>query len=123
MINRICNWFRQSAQRWVFRLGGPEAGETVLHRRRVFIVPSGAGWAFAAMLVLLFIGSVNYNLNPGFALPFLIAACAVVDMHLTFRNLAYLHLAAGPSAPIFCGETAQFELHLINRSKHDRHAL
>jgi uncharacterized protein (DUF58 family) len=44
-------------------------------------------------------------------------------MHLTFRNLAHLRLAAGRAAPVFAGEEAQFELHLINRRKHDRYAI
>ncbi|MFT5587918.1 MAG: hypothetical protein ACI9ZF_000073 [Bradyrhizobium sp.] len=109
--------------RWLYRLAGPETGEIMLGQRRVFIVPTAAGWGFAAMLVLLFTGSVNYNLNLGFAFTFLIAACAVVDMHLTFRNLAYLHLAPGRAAAIFCGDMALFELQLINRRKHDRYAI
>ncbi|MEB0134938.1 DUF58 domain-containing protein [Actimicrobium sp. CCC2.4] len=117
--NRIGTWI----DRWLYRLAGPEAGEIMLDQRRVFIVPTGAGWGFAAMLTLLFIGSVNYNLNLGFAFTFLIASCAVVDMHLTFRNLAYLHLAPGRAAAVFCGDTALFELQLINRRKHDRYAI
>ncbi|MEC5218558.1 uncharacterized protein (DUF58 family) [Actimicrobium sp. GrIS 1.19] len=114
---------QKSLDRWLFRLTGPEPGEVFLNQRRVFIVPTGAGWGFGATLIVLFIGSVNYNLNLGFAFTFLIAACAVVDMHLTFRNLAHLSLSAGRAAPVFCGDMAQFELHLINRRKHDRYAI
>lgn len=109
--------------RWLFRLGGPESGEVFLNQRRVFIVPSKAGWGYAGMLLILFVGSVNYSLNLGFAFTFLIAGCAVIDMHLTFRNLAHLHLAAGRAAPVFCGDPAYFELQLINRRKHDRYAI
>lgn len=75
------------------------------------------------MLVVLFIGSVNYDLSLGFALTFLIAGCAVIDMHMTFRNLAHLHLTAGRASPVYAGEEAQFELHLINRRKNDRYAI
>ena len=113
----------RGADRWLFRLHGAESGEVFLHQRRVFIVPSGAGWGFVAMLVVLFVGSINYNLSLGFAFTFLLAACAVVDMHLTFRNLAHLHLVAGRTSPVFCGDVAQFEVHLMNRRKHDRFAL
>lgn len=123
MFSHSKNLLQRSADRWLFRLQGAEAGEVFLNQRRVFIVPSSAGWAFVLMLAVLFIGSVNYNLNLGFAFTFLIAACAVVDMHLTFRNLAYLHLAAGRTAAIFCGDVAQFELHLMNRRRHDRFAI
>jgi uncharacterized protein (DUF58 family) len=115
--------FRQPLERWLFRLGMPESGEVYLHQRRVFILPTGTGLAFGAMLVVLFIASVNYNLSLGFGLTFLLAACAVVDMHLTFRNLAHLYLAPGRVRPVHAGEEASFELHLSNRSKRNRYAI
>lgn len=78
---------------------------------------------FAGMLILLFIGSTNYNLSLGFALTFVLAACAIIDMHMTFRNLAHLHLLAGTAQPVFAGEEASFELRVINRRSHDRYAI
>ncbi len=123
MLQGLRARIQKPLDRWLFRLGGPEPGEVFLHQRRVFILPTRAGLGFGGMLVLLFVGSINYNLNLGFALTFLVAACAVIDMHLTFRNLAHLHLAAGRAAPIFCGDTAHFTIHLLNRRKHDRFAL
>ncbi|WP_088709718.1 DUF58 domain-containing protein [Noviherbaspirillum denitrificans] len=104
-------------------MNGAESGEVFLHQRRVFIVPTHPGLLFCLMLIAMFLGSVNYNLSLGFAFTFLIAGCALIDMHLTFRNLAHLHLKAGRAAPVFAGEEAQFELHLINRRKHDRYAI
>lgn len=120
---KLRRFFRQRLERWLFRLGAPEAGEVYLHQRRVFIVPTGAGLAFGLMLAVLFIASINYNLSLGFGLTFLLGACAVVDMHLTFRNLAHLHLVPGRVRPMHVGEEAQFELHLANRSKRDRYAI
>ncbi|QAU33846.1 DUF58 domain-containing protein [Janthinobacterium sp. 17J80-10] len=114
---------RQRLERWLFRIGTAEAGEVYLHQRRVFILPTRAGVAFGFMLLVLFIASINYNLSLGFGLTFLLGACAVVDMHLTFRNLAHLHLAPGRVRPVFAGEEAQFELHLANRGKRDRFAI
>ena len=114
---------RALADKWLFRLGQPEAGEVVLNQRRVFIVPSKAGAGFAVLLTVMFIGAINYNLSLGFGLTFLIAACAVIDMHLTFRNLAYLHLSAGRAAPVFAGEDVQFEMQLANKRRHDRFAI
>jgi uncharacterized protein (DUF58 family) len=114
---------RRQANKWLFRLREAEPGEVFLHQRRVFIVPTHPGLLFFAMLVTLFIASVNYDLSLGFGLTFLLAACAFVGMQLTFRNLAHLHLAAGRAAPVFAGEEAQFELHLINRRKTNRYAI
>lgn len=100
-----------------------EPGEVFLHQRRVYIMPTHPGLVFCLMLATLFIGSINYNLSLGFGFTFLLASCALVDMHLTFRNLAHLHLSAGRATPVFAGEEAQFELHLINRRNHHRYAI
>ena len=124
-LSQAVSWLRQTfgLDRWLFRIGNPDPGEVYLGQRRVFIVPSRAGLVFGVLLVVLFIASVNYNLNLGFALTFLLGACAVVDMHLTFRNLAHLHLKPGRVRPVHAGDEAAFELHLADRSKRDRYAL
>lgn len=114
---------RQHADRWLFRHRGVERGEVFLSQRRIFILPSRAGVAYAAMLLVLFIGSVNYNLSMGFSLTFMLAACALIDMHLTFRNLAHLHLVPGRGGTVFAGDDASFELYIANRRKHGRHAI
>ncbi len=114
---------RKRLGKWLFRSKAVEPGEVFLHQRRVYIVPSHPGLLFCVMLVTLFIGSINYSLSLGFAFTFLLAGCALIDMHLTFRNLAHLHLTAGRTVSVFVGEDAQFELYLINRRRHDRYAL
>ena len=123
MLNSLRKKIRHWLNKSLFQLREAEPGEVFLTQRRVFIVPSRPGLAFAVTLVLLFLASINYNLSLGFALTFLLAACAVIDMHLTFRNLAYLHLSAGKVAPVFSGEDALFELHVSNRRKHPRYAI
>jgi uncharacterized protein (DUF58 family) len=123
MFHNPHNIFNRTVNRWLFRLRDAEPGEVFLNQRRIFIVPTKPGLGFGLMLVVLFIGSINYNLSLGFALTFLIAGCAVIDMHLTYRNLAHLYLAAGRASTVFAGEEAQFELQMINRSKHDRYAI
>lgn len=123
MINSLRMMFHHWTVRWLFRLRDAEVGEVFLKQRRVFIVPTRAGLTFGLMLVVLFLCSVNYNLNLGFALTFLLAGCAIIDMHLTFRNLAHLYLRPGRAQAVFAGEEALFELHLSNRRTHDRYAI
>lgn len=123
MLHKPPNIFHRTVNQWLFRLRDVEPGEVFLNQRRIFMLPTRPGLGFGLMLVVLFIGSINYNLSLGFALTFLIAGCAVIDMHLTYRNLAHLYLAAGRASAVFAGEEAQFELQLINRSRHDRYAI
>jgi uncharacterized protein (DUF58 family) len=106
--------------RWLFQLGDSEPGEVVLTRRRVFILPTRPGLAFCGLLLLMLIGSINYNLGLGFALTFFTGSCAIADMVMTARNLALLRLTPGRTMPVFAGENAQFELRLRNPTTRDR---
>ena len=94
-----------------------------LGAQRVHIRPSGAGLAFAALLLALWIAAVNYRLGLGYALTYFAAACAIADMLFASRNLAGLALAATPGSPVFAGSPATFTLRLINRSTRARHAI
>ena len=111
------------ADQWLFQLRAHEPGIVFLKQRRVFILPTRAGLALAGVLLLMLVGAINYQLGLGFALTFLLAACGIVDMVQTSRNLAQLHLAPGRTAPVFAFEDAIFELRLVNRSRLDRFAI
>lgn len=110
-------------QAWLFGPGKLEAGEVFLHRRRVYILPNKAGYAFALLVLILLIGSINYSLGLGFGLTFLAASIGVVDMLFTYRNLAHLHLKSARVPDVFAGEEARFDLLLSNRTRRDRFAL
>ncbi|MEO7576172.1 MAG: hypothetical protein ABIT83_01010, partial [Massilia sp.] len=123
MVTALKNFIERKTNLWLFQLRDVEPGEVFLNQRRVFIVPTSAGLGFAALLLVLLIGSTNYNLGLGFALTFAVGACALVDMVFTYRNLAHLHLRPGRARSVFAGEEAQFELHVVNNTRRDRYAL
>jgi uncharacterized protein (DUF58 family) len=105
---------------WLYGFVPPERGTVVLVHRRVYIVPAGAGWLFAATLGLLLIGSINYSLSLGFALTFFLAGLGLAGMVHTARNLARIAVSAGRAEPVFAGEAAQFRLYLDGRGAFDR---
>ena len=108
---------------WLFRLHGPERGEVVLVQRRIFILPTPAGLGFAAVLLLMLTGSINYALSLGFILTFLLGGLAIVAMLHTFRNLAGLRVTAGKTEPVFAGDLARFPITLRNPTRTPRFGL
>ena len=114
---------RPRLREWFYGYSAPERGTVVLGHRRVYILPTRLGWMFAATLGILLVGSINYALQLGFALTFLLAGMGLAGMVHTVRNLARLAVSTGRVEPVFAGEAAQFRLFLENRARHDRPAV
>lgn len=110
-------------QQALFRWQSDGTAPLRLGQRRIFILPSRGGILFAATLVLMLTGAINYNLSLGHALVFLLAGLGVVGMIHTFRNLYGLVVTPGRSEPVFAGETAHFQLILDNDRSAPRLAL
>lgn len=101
----------------------PEQGTVFLAQRRVYILPTRQGLTFGIALVLMLIGSINYNLSLGYVLTFLLAGIGVVAILHSFRNLAHLSISGGRVEHVFAGDTARFELHIENRRDTPRHSV
>lgn len=108
---------------WLFQLRGPQTGVIVLVQRRVFILPTRHGFVFAAVLVLMLTGSINYSLSLGFVLTFLLVAMGINAMLYTFRNLANLRISAARTRSVFAGEKAQFAVCIDNPGHTDRYSV
>lgn len=102
---------------WIFPPKGVEPAPVRLSQRRVYILPTKAGLLFGLTLVLMLIGSINYNLSLGYGLTFLLAGTGVVSMLHTWRNLAQLHLRPGKTEPVFAGDWARFVVLADNRGR------
>ncbi len=120
----IARMFRYSMIfNWIFQPRGPESGEVFLNQRRVFIFPTRYGFFFVLSLLAMLAGSINYDLSLGFVLTFFLGSAGLVAMLHTFRNQVHLMLRPVKAAPVFAGESAAFELLLINQKNFERAAL
>lgn len=110
-------------QRRLFRWRSDGTAPLRLSQRRIFILPTRAGLLFAAALLAMLTGAINYNLALGHALVFLLVGLALTGMVHAFRNLHGLRIAPGRCVPVFAGEVAYFPLHLSNDRNTPRLAL
>ncbi len=94
--------------RWPFRLGRPEARPIELTHRRIYVLPSSSGLAFAMVLLVMLIASINYNLSLGYGLVFVLAGAGLASILQAYRNLIGLRLRPGRCEAVFAGETAAF---------------
>jgi len=101
----------------------PSSHELILDRKRIYIIPNKSGLMYAVVLLAIFITSINYGLNLGYALNFVLISCGWLGINFTYRNLSGIGLSAAPSHAVYLGELAHFSLLLNNRSRHARYAL
>ncbi|MEP7059017.1 MAG: DUF58 domain-containing protein [Caldimonas sp.] len=93
---------------WQKRL--PRNDTMLLTQRNVYILPTRAGFMFGLTLLVLLVASINYQLNLGYVLTFLLAGSGVVSMHLTHATLRGLTLHLKPVAPGFAREPAVLDV-------------
>lgn len=120
----------ESDERWLRRIErlipgrrGPVAGEFRLTQRNIYILPSRAGAAFIAVILLMLLASVNFGLSLGYALTFLLGSLGLVGMMHTFRNLSALVLRPDRVEPVFAGEFAEFGVSVRNPGRLERRAV
>jgi len=120
---RIAEFSKKPYFKFIEKRSGPFDGSVTLTSDRVYIVPTKAGLVFSLLLLVLLIGSINYEKSLGFVLTFLLVGIGNVCLLATWRNLAGLNLTAGNAAPGFLGETIDFDVRLNNRNPIQRYAI
>src|SRR5215813_9880502 len=73
--------YQRAESWWHARLARSDT--LLLTQRNVYILPSRPGLMFMLTLVVLLLASINYQLNLGYLLTFLLAGAGVVGMYLT----------------------------------------
>jgi len=100
---------RQLVRAWWLQRHPPTDNWT-LTQGNIYILPTKAGLVYAATLMVMLLASINYQLNLGYVLTFLLAGSGLMSMHLTHRTLRGLTLRLRPPQPVFAGEPALLEL-------------
>lgn len=104
-------WPRTLQQRidaWMYARQ-PRSDSQRLTHHNVYILPTKAGFFFMLTMGVLLLASINYQLNLGYALTFLLSGSALVSMHLTHATLRGLTLNLRPFPPTFANRTAHLE--------------
>ena len=103
---------RRFRQWWQSRL--PWSDTMTLTQRNVYILPTRPGFMLGATMLLLLVASINYQLNLGYLLTFLLAGSAVVGMHVCHATLRGLTMNLTAPEPQFAGAAATLSVVLTN---------
>jgi uncharacterized protein (DUF58 family) len=111
---RIRHW-------WLTRQ--PRTDQLTLTQRKVYILPTKAGLMLGATLLVLLVAAINYQLNLGYLLTFLLAGSAVAGMHVCHGTLRGMSLSLIPPEPVFCGQVAHLHIILSSQRKAPRYGI
>jgi len=92
----------------------PATDTWTLNQHNIYILPTKSGWAFGLTLLVMLVSSINYQLNLGYVLTFLLSGSGLVSIYLTHGTLRGLTLHLRPAAPVFAGEPALLEVVMSN---------
>lgn len=103
-------WRKRWQQWWMSRL--PRQDQMLLTQRNVYILPTPAGLMLGLTLLVLLVASINFQLNLGFLLTFLLGGCAVVSIHVSHGTLRGLQLVLHPVEPHHAGQPTRLRVSL-----------
>ncbi|WP_455205997.1 DUF58 domain-containing protein [Kaarinaea lacus] len=106
-----------------FQGEGPHPSPLTLVQRRVFILPTKLGVAFAVLLFVMLVGSINYSNSLGFMLTFLLASLNVISILHCYRNLLHLQVSVKNIRPVYCDDKAHIPVLLDNTGQQARYSL
>lgn len=100
---------------WEARL--PRQDELRLTQRNLYILPTRAGWGFAAVVSVLLLASINEQINLGYALAFLLGGAGLAALYQTHGNLQGISLSLGSPPSVHAGQTVQLPVTLANQHR------
>lgn len=105
------------------RRQGEDRLPSVLAARRVYILPTRGGMAFAGLLLVMLLAGLNYSNSMALLFTFLLAGFGLIAMHLCHRNLVGTMVRGVGTADAFAGEHARVLLTLENSADTARFAI
>lgn len=105
---------QRRAAAWARRRQGDDQLPVTLHTRRIYILPTRAGFAFATLLFVMLLAGLNYSNSIALLFTFLLAGFALIAMHLCHRNLAGTVVRGVATVDAFAGEHGRLLVTLEN---------
>jgi len=108
------------------RLFRSEANDTLpitIRHERIYILPTGRGMAFLGVLLIMLLASMNYRLNLGYALSFILIGLFASSLLSTYLNLVKLTFTSVSAKDTFAGTPLVFEVKIKESGNRSRHSI
>jgi len=107
----------------LFRTGAQDSLPITIRHERIYILPTTRGLAFLCVLAIMLMASINYGLNLGYALCFILVGLFSACLLATYKNLVGIQFATATVDHIFQGNTLQYKIKLGDKTKRQRSSI
>lgn len=104
-------------RRWRLRMHAwtrprrPEPLPAQFDRRRIYVLPTGFGAFYGALLAAMILGALNYNNNPAFLLALLLGGAGLASLIAAQLQLSGLRIIAVDAEPVPAGTPMRVRVH------------
>jgi len=105
---------RRRVAAWARRRQGEDRLPVQIATRRIYILPTRGGLAFAALLFVMLLAGLNYGNSIALLITFLLAGFSLIAMHLCHRNLVGAVVRGIATIDAFAGEHGRLVLTFEN---------
>jgi len=109
--------------RWARARQGEDAPPLTLQARRIYILPTPAGLAAAALLFLMLLAGMNYDNSLALLLCFMLCGVTLVSMHECHGMLSGVRLLRAEADNTFAGRLGELRLYVENPQSRARYGL
>src|ERR1700689_971966 len=109
--------------RWARARQGDDTLPLTLQARRIYILPTGAGVAAAALLFVMLLAGMNYNNSLALLLFFMLCGVTLVSMHQCHGMLAGLTVRRAAADDSYAGGLGDLQLLFENSQQRVRDGL
>ena len=95
----------------------PRATRIQLNQRRIYIVPTGSGFFWLAMVLVIFLVAVNYSNSLAYGLCFFMLSLFLLSILHTWRNLAGITFVAKGADTGFAGELISVSVECLSERR------
>ena len=116
----------RTKKQWRQRLFRSNADDTLpvtIRHERIYILPTRRGMAFLGVVLIMILASMNYRLNLGYALSFIMVGLFASSLLSTYLNLVKLTFHSVKAIDAFAGEPLVFEVALSEPGIRRRHSV
>ena len=121
-LPKPASFVRTCFRHW-FEARLPLSDSVTLTQRTVYILPTRPGLMLFLTLLVLLVASINYQLNLGYLLTFLLAGTALVGMHVCHGTLRGLSMNLIAPHAHYAGASTAFDIKLTNARRSVRHGI